>query len=309
MIEIKYPPNTKEYVVSCEFAAKPRRPEDLSKELKGRGVTSRAGFYRVLKRIKRDSVIYPISEQEKKQFGLVDKDGNTLKGKYYFAKDEFKKQRWAKIMEKIRTYDGKKSPLYLLRILTREFGGYPLISVSDIVKIARFHKKLPKSNLYNDEEEILRFLEPQIKRIIPTLSEIEQKLVYDELSTIFNSCTRDLIGEDPKYVSDEHSKSSFDILCLLSEEEQAVKMVESLFDINCDPLKEQSSARVRLISDLVKIFSKHYGRSTIVKLLNSKIKELSDEEIESVVDDQTEYGNIVRLKEGLDNVIRELGSN
>jgi hypothetical protein len=309
MIEIKYPQNSKEYVVSCEFAAKPRRPEDLSKELKDRGVTSRASFYRVLKRIKKDSVIYPISEQEKKQFGLVDKDGNTLKGKYYFAKDEFKTQRWDKIMEKIRTYDGNKSPSNLLRILTKEFGGYPLISVSDVVEIARFHKKLPKDNLYNDEEEILRFLEPQINRIVPTLIQDEQNIAYAELSAIFNSCTRDLLGEDPKYVSDEHSKSCFDILCLLSKDKQANEIIRSLFDMDCDPLKEQSSARVRLISDLVKIFSKHYDRSTIVELLNSKIKELSNKEIESLIDDQTEYGNIVRLKEGLVNVLRELGSN
>ena len=309
MIQIKYQPNSKEHVVLGKFAAKPRRPEDLSKELKSHGVMSRAAFYRVLKRIKRESLIYPISEQEKKQFGVVDKEGNPLKGKYYFFKDELKTQRWVKIMEKISTYDGKKSPSYLLTILTKEFGGYPLISVKDVVEIARFHKKLPKSNLYNDEEEILRFLEPQIKRLVPALSKYEQKLVYAELFIIFNSCTRDLLGQDRNYVSDEHSKNSFDILCLLSKEKKASKIIQSLFDMNSDPYKEQSSTRVRLISNLVKIFSKHYGRSWIVPFLNSKIRELSLKEIESLIDNPIESGNIVRLKEGLVNVIRELGNN
>ena len=309
MIKIKYQPNRKEHAVLSEFAAKPRRPEGLSKELKDRGIMSRAAFYRLLKRMKRESRIYLISEQEKKQFGLVDKDGNTLKGKYYFFKDKLKTQRWVKIIQKIRTYDGNKSPSYLLTFLTMEFAGYPLISVKDVVEIARFHKKLPKSNLYNDEEEILRFLEPQIKRLVPALSKDEQKLAYAELSIIFNSCTRDLLGQDRNYVSDEHSKNSFDILCLLSKEKKASKIIQSLFDMNSDPYKEQSSTRVRLISDLVKIFSKHYGRSWIVPFLTSKIRELSLKEIESLIDNPIESGNIVRLKEGLVNVIRELGNN
>ena len=84
MIEIKYPPNTKEYVVSCEFAAKPRRPEDLSTELKDRGVTSRAAFYRVLKRIKKDSVIYPISEQERKTIWVDRQRWKYFEGKILF---------------------------------------------------------------------------------------------------------------------------------------------------------------------------------------------------------------------------------
>ena len=311
--------NQKEKLVLEKYSEKPWRPEELSKLLKK--TMSRPTFYRAHRllschygeadkpgRCLKSPLIYVISDEEKRQYGLIYTNGDLLNGKFYFHKDKTKSQRWVKIMQKIRDYNGKDSPYHLLTIVQKEFGGYPLISADDIIEMARFHRKIPEGNRYNDEVELFKFLEPQIRRLNPLFKEDERRRVSIALREVFDLCTKDLLGATQ--VSDTKlSKESFDILCHVYREVDARELVKSLFLRNADSGKELTGVKARLISDITKVFTEHFDKTWIITFLNSKISELSDREIEISFEDPKEVGKIVGLRNGLIETLRELSSN
>ena len=304
----KYPQNSKEQIVCSKFSERPHRPEELSSELRRRNI-SRATFYRIIKRLTKESLIYVISDEEKKGFGLVDEEGQLLKGKYYFYRNEGKLQRWAIIMKEMEDYNGLAPTHQFLKIVSEEFSGYPLVSTEDIIETARFHDKIPRDDLYNDEEKLFKFLAPQIRRISKALNEDEREKAYLVLIKIFDSCTNRLLGTDQIYTSDEHSRMSFDILCNVSSEDKARKLVKSLFNRKIDPGKDLIDIKSKFLPDLIKIFSKHFGKSSMLEFLDLKIRKLSDMEIEYSLKNPSKIGNISRLKENLIETRKELSSN
>ncbi len=311
--------NSRENLVLQKYSERPWRPEALSDELKKK--MSRPTFYRA-HRLLSDNfnkknkparrlsspLIYVISDEEKRQFGLVDNHGGALKGTYYFRKDERKSQRWSKVLQKIRNYDRKNSPYYLLELIQRDFSEYPLVLPEDVIKIAGFQRKIPEGDFYNCERKLFKFLEPQIRRLKPLLNEDETRRVSIAVRAIFESCTKDLLGASQTNVN-EYSKTGFDILCRVYTEEEARKLVESLFARKVDAGKEQADIRARLISDIAKVFAEHFDKAWIVTFLNSKIRELDDREIEFSIEDPKEAGNVVSLRSNLTETLKELNSS
>ena len=302
-----------------KYSEKPWKPEGVWKELRNK--MSRPTFYRAYKLLsdnfKDDDkparrlyspVIYIISDEEKRQFGLIDGHGNTLRGNYYFRKDERKSQKLNKILQKIKDYDGKNSPYYLLTLIQREFRGYPLVSPQDVIEISKFHGKIPEGDFYTCEEELFKFLAPQIKRLSPLLIEDERRKVSMALRAIFESCTNRLLGADETNEND-HSKESFDILCYIYSEEEAKKLIESLFTIKVEAGKEQHNIRGILISNISEVFIKHNGKEKITALLEAKIRELEDREIDLSLKEPKEMGNVTRLKDYLTKTLKKLNDS
>ncbi|MFG1449608.1 MAG: hypothetical protein AAE983_03075 [Thermoplasmataceae archaeon] len=298
--------NHREKMVLEKYSEKPWRPEELSSKL--RREMSRPTFYRahrlLLDNFSSDNkpsrrlsspLIYEISEDEKKQFSLVDSSGNPIKGKYYFRKDERKAQKWNKIMQKIRDYNGQSSPYNPLALIQREFSGYPTVSPEDVIEIAIFHGKIPEEDLYNCEEELFKFLDPQIKRLSTLLKEEYRIKMSVAVRAIFESCTDKLFGATKTNVNN-HSKKSYDILCYTYTENEATNLFESLFAKKLDVSKEQSGVRANLISDIAEVFSEHFGVDRIAALLETKIRELEDMEIELSFDSPKDLGNVTQLK-------------
>ncbi len=298
-----------------KYSEKPWRPEDLSKELEGK--MSRPTFYRAHQLLsdnfKDDDkparrlsspIIYMISEEEKSQFGLIDGDGKPLKGKYYFRRDDRKSHRWRKILQKIRDYDGKNSPYYLLSLIQREFSGYPLVPPEDVLEIAKFHRKISDGDLYNCEKELFKFLEPQIRRLGPLLKGKDNSKVTVAVRAIFESNTKELLGATETDVND-HSKTSFDILSYVYTAEDAMHLVGSIFTRKVDAIKEPN-IRAALISDIAEVFSKHFGKGRITAFLETKIRELEDREIDLSFEDPKEMGNVIRLKDSLTLTLKKL---
>ncbi len=310
--------NWRESLVLEKYSEKPWRPEELYQELERNRRMSRPTFYRAhrllsdnfkeedkpARRLKLP-LTYVISGEEKREFGLVDDHGNVLRGTYYFRKDERKSHKWGKILQKIRDYNGKNSPYYFLTIIQREFSGYPLVSPEDVIEIARFHRKIPDGDLYNCERELFKFLEPQIRRLNRLLKKDERTSMSVALRAIFESCTKQLLGATETTVND-HSKNVFEILCYVYTEDEAKNLVESLFTRKVNINKEQADIRANLISDISEIFSKHYGREKITALLEVKIRELEDREIDLSFEDPKEMGNVTRLKNSLNQTMKKL---
>ena len=291
----------KELTLFRYYTDKPWKTSEIQKEVE-KGIP-RATFYRMYNRLRFEyGLIYELSSEEKELFGF------DVKDHYFFHKDERKATKWQKVMEKVRDYNGKNSPYYFLTIIQREFSGYPLVSPEDVIEIARFHRKIPDGDLYSCERELFKFLEPQIRRLNRLLKKDEKTSVSVALRAIFESYTKQLLGATETNVND-HSKKVFEILSYVYTEDEAKKLVESLFTRKVNINKEQADIRANLISDISEIFSKHYGREKITALLEVKIRELEDREIDLSFEDPKEMGNVTRLKNSLNETMKKLNDS
>ncbi|EQB70368.1 MAG: hypothetical protein AMDU1_APLC00062G0025 [Thermoplasmatales archaeon A-plasma] len=232
--------NQREKLVLEKYSEKPWRPEELAKELRTK--MSRPTFYRAHRLLSdqygeadkpgrrlKSSLIYVISDEEKRQFGLINSNGDLLKGKYYFRKDERKAQNWKKIMRKVEDYRGDKTPYHLLALVQREFSGYPFITARDVSKVVELITVAPKDDVYNSRHELFKFLEPQIKRLKNDPTEEDSKILAVSIRKIFDSSVEELLGLGEANV-DEHQNKIFDILCDVYNEHEAISVIDVLFN-------------------------------------------------------------------------------
>lgn len=283
------------------YTDKPWKTSELQKKVEKE--IRRATFYRTYNRLRFEyGLIYELSSEEKDLFGL------DVKEHYIFHKDKRKAEKWGKVMEKIKNYDGKNSPYNFLTIIQKEFSGYPLVSLKDVIEIARFYGKIPEEDIYNCERELFKFLEPQTRRLSPLLKKDERNSMSTALRNIFESCTNRLLGATETNI-DEHSKTSFDILCYVYTDEEAKKLVESLFTRKVDAGKEQTDIMAKLISDIFEIFSKHYGNEKVTALLEVKIREMEDREIDLSFEDPKKMRDVTRLKDSLTQTLKKLSAS
>ena len=280
----------RENLVFQGYSKGPRKSEDLQNELKKK--MSRPTFYRAQRHLLAKKLIYVISDEEKKQFGLIDKLGLPLKHKYYFRRDEGKAQKWNKIMQKVREYEGVKSPYYLMNLIQREFSGYPLISLEDVIQITEIIGKMPKREVYTCGSELFKFLEPQVKRMKsrPT----KDRKISDAVRRLFELFTNDLLGATETNVND-WSEKSFDILCNIYTGEEARGLIDSIYSRRTvDDNKE--AIRGDLMENLIEIYSKHFDaheKNAMVASLRDKIAELDDREVELSLDENPRQLQIV----------------
>ncbi|QRF75291.1 hypothetical protein Thermo_00785 [Thermoplasmatales archaeon] len=283
------------------YTDRPWKTSELQKKVEK--AIPRATFYRTYNRLRFEyGLIYELSSEEKDLFGL------GVEEHYIFHKDKRKAEKWQKVMEKIKDYDGKNSPYNFLTIIQREFSGYPLVSLEDVIEIARFYGKIPEEDIYNCERELFKFLEPQIRRLSPLLKKDERNSMSTAVRSIFESCTYRLLGATETNIN-EHSKTSFDVLCYVYTDEEAKKLVESLFTRNIDASKEQADIRAKLISDISEIFFKHYGMEKITALFEVKLIELEDREIDLSFEDPKKMGDATRLKNSLTQTLKKLSAS
>ena len=306
--------NHREKMVLEKYSEKPWRPEELSSKL--RREMSRPTFYRahrlLLDNFSSDNkpsrrlsspLIYEISEDEKKQFSLVDSSGNPIKGKYYFRKDERKAQKWNMIMRKVKDYRGDKSPFYLLALMQREFSGYPFITAPEVSKVVELVTVAPKDDVYNLRHEMFKFLEPQIERLKNTLTKEDSKILAGSIRKIFDSSVEELLGPGEANV-DEHQKKAFDILCCVYSKDEAMDAIDALFSHRAQEGKEE--VKNQLISDLIETYSKHYEITDIVSYLRDKISDLDEQEIELSFEDSRKVIRITSLRSYLDKVLKKI---
>ena len=306
--------NQREKLVLERYSEKPWRPEELSKALAK--TMSRPTFYRAHRLLSdhygegdkpakclKSPLIYVISDEEKRQYGLIDTNGDLLKGKYYFRKDERKAQRWKKIMQKVEDYRGDIPPYYLLTLVQREFRGYPFITAQDVSKVVELITVAPKDDVYNSMHEMFKFLEPQIERLKNTLSEEDLKILAYSIRKIFDYSVEELLGHGGENV-DEHQNKTFDILCYVYRKDEAMNVIDALFGHHAQEGKEE--VKNQLISDLIETYSKHYEINDIVSYLRDKISDLDEQEIELSLEDSRKVIIVTSLRSYLDKVLKKI---
>lgn len=306
--------NQKEELVLAKYSEKPWRPEELAKELKTK--MSRPTFYRAHRLLSdhyreadkpgrrlKSPLIYVISDEEKRQYGIIDTNGNLLKGKYYFHKDELKAQKWNRIMRLVKDYRGDKSPLHLLKLVEREFSGYPFITAKEVSKVVELITGAPRDNVYDLRYEIFKFLEPQIKRLKSTVTEEDSKILAGSIRKIFDSSVDELLG--PVEVNaDEHQNKAFDILCDVYSEHESKGVIDALLTHWVQEGREE--VKNRLISDLIETYSKHYEITDIASYLRDKISYLDEQEIELSLEDEIKAIKVGSLRSCLEQVLKKI---
>ncbi len=306
--------NQREELVLKKYSEKPWRPEALSKALAK--TMSRPTFYRAHRLLSghydeadkagrglNTSLIYVISDEEKRQYGLIDTNGDLLKGKYYFRKDERKAQKWKNIMRKVEDYRGDISPYHFLKLVQGEFRGYPFITARDVSKVVELITVAPKDDVYNSRHELFKFLEPQIKRLKNTLTEEDSKILAGSIRKIFDSSVEELLGPGEASV-DEHQKKAFDILCDVYTEDEAKVVIDAL--VNYSAQEEKEEVKNQLISDLIETYSRHYEITDIVSYLRNKISDLDEQEIEFSLEDSRKVSRVASLRSYLDKVLKKI---
>ena len=306
--------NQREKLVLEKYSEKPWRPEELSKALAK--TMSRPTFYRAHRLLSghygeadktgrhlKHPLIYVISDEEKRQYGLIDTNGDLLKGKYYFRKDERKAQKWNKIMRKVKDYRGDKSPFYLLTLMQREFSGYPFITAQEVSKVVELITVAPKDDVYNSRHELFKLLEPQIERLKNTLTKEDSKILAGSIRKIFDSSVEELLGPGEANV-DEHQKKAFDILCYVYSKDEAKDVIDALFSHRAQEGKEE--VKNQLISDLIETYSKHYEITDIVSYLRDKISDLDEQEIELSLEDSRKVIRVTSLRSYLDKILNKI---
>lgn len=278
----------KKIVVLEKYSERPRKSEELSRELKQK--MSRPTFYRILQSLLESSSIYRIPESEKKSFGI------GKKGKYYFRRDEEKAEAWKKIMGKVRGYSGGISPWNLMNIIQRRFSGYPLISVGDIEEIINVLYITPADFLLIVRGELFKFLEPQIERLGGLPDRAGLGSIQDALQTLFEKCVQEAL--DPSTTnSPGHAEKAFGIICRLNSRQEALRAVEFIVTGEVD--SSTTWILPQLLQNMVTIYSKSYGSEEIVAFLREEVRKFNNAEIELSLEDQEQFKVVQSKRDAL----------
>lgn len=144
------------------FSKEPYKPENLWNKLKDRKLQitlSRPTSYRALKALKKINLIYHLTEEDKQNYGIVEK------GSFYFRSDPKRKERWEKLIEKVKEFNGTQNIGVVINIMKREFENFPLVTNADLVSTLDTIMKMSEDNLWSLRGNLLSFLENHVKRM------------------------------------------------------------------------------------------------------------------------------------------------
>ena len=200
----------------------------------------------------------------------------------------------------------KRRPLLKKHVKFIEFSGYPFITAQEVSKVVELVTVAPKDDIYNSRREMLKFLEPQIKRLKNTLKkeDLEDlKILAGSIRKIFDSSVDELLGPEEANV-DEHQNKAFDLLCDVYDEHEAKDVIDALFSHRAQEGKEED--KNQLISDLIETYSKHYEITHIASYLRKKISYLDEQEIEFSLEDSRKVSRVASLRSYLDKVLKKI---
>ncbi len=294
----------KDRLIMAIVSKGPLRSKDIFYEIrKKKSVSmSKPTFSRHLRYLKEHSDVYVLSDEEKKAFNLIGKDGNPQKWRYYYRIDRNIQKGWEKIKEKIKKYDGSAKLYRLFSIINRDYANFPLVSVDDLIEIIDVFRN-DKKDMSESRGELLKFLGLQVKRMSNLVSPSDKERLANKLIDLFQYIIKDLLGPTGGNVI-EPSTRAFEILCNVVNSACALVTIKGILEM--DVPEEKQEQRNKILRDLLESYSVNFKENNLSGFLEGEIHKLQMEEIEQSTVDQLKSHSIGQLRYTLQRYLYKL---